>query len=308
MLTGIENTLSINKLNVLKPNKFICDSKSSYLIYSKYTISGHFQDNIFIHIIGGTAENWTDVAEWLVLRGARKIVVSSDSKPQQNHINRRLSLLQIYYGADIITAPNKAHTKEGAAELLSEVYFLGAIQGVFLLPNKSNVSRTSDIKPVQYIDNALRTIAPKALFVNFIGSAAGICQVRADAGFCTYNVQWDKDMTIHEAISGLDDILQCKVKNIVIRSNKTADNKQESSQDLFKSTMIINAKSVLVNFFFSNFRIESDAASFRGYHKEPEICSERAGLGSDRHRRAEGDTRTGTCLCDSRRDWTKGVR
>ncbi|XP_018570431.1 fatty acid synthase-like [Anoplophora glabripennis] len=216
VLISIDNTLSINKLNVKKPNKFICDSKSSYLIY------------------GGTAENWTDIAEWLVLRGARKIVVSSDSKPQQNHINRRLSLLQAYYGADIITAPNKAYTKDGAAELLSEVYFLGAIQGVFLLPNKSTVSKSSDIKPVQYIDNALRTTAPKALFVNFINSAGGICQVRADAGFSTYNIQWDKDMTIHEAISGLDDILRCKVKNVFIKSDKSTDSKQESSQDLFK--------------------------------------------------------------------------
>lgn len=181
-------------------------------------------------------------------------MVSSDSKPQQNHINRRLSLLQTYYGADIVTAPNKAHTKDGAAELLSEVYVLGTIQGVFLLPNKSNASKTSDIKPVQYIDNALRTTAPKALFVNFINAATGICQVRADAGFCTYNIQWDKDMTIHGAISSLDDILKCGVKNVIIKSDKTTDNKQESSQDLFKSMKVINRKISLKSIFFSFFQ------------------------------------------------------
>ncbi|KAJ8922067.1 hypothetical protein NQ315_008708 [Exocentrus adspersus] len=221
VLIKIENTLSLNKLNVAQPNKFICDSKSSYLVY------------------GGTAENWTDIAEWLVLRGARKIVVSSsDSKPQQNHINRRLSLLQVYYGADIITAPNKAHTKEGAVELLSEVYFLGAIQGVFLLPNKSSVSKTSDIKPIQYIDNALRTTAPKALFVNFNSAAAGICQVRADAGFYTYNLQWDKELSFGDTISNLDDILQCRVKNVFLKRGKV-DHTQESSQDLFKKLTLM---------------------------------------------------------------------
>ncbi|KAJ8967373.1 hypothetical protein NQ314_002933 [Rhamnusium bicolor] len=181
-----------------------------------------------------SAENWTDIIEWLVLRGARKIVVSSEFKPQQDHINRRLSLLQSYYGADIISAPNKAYTKEGAAELLSEVYFLGPIHGVFLLPNKATMSKTSDVKHVQYIDNALRTTAPKALFVNFISSAAGICQIRSDAGFSTYNIQWWKELDIKDAISGLDDILNCKLKNILIKNDKVSDTKQESTQGLFK--------------------------------------------------------------------------
>lgn len=173
-----------------------------------------------------------------MLRGAKKVVISTDSKAQQNHINRRLSLLQIYFGCDIVFAPNKAHTKEGAAELLSEVYFLGPIHATFLLPQvktSAALAKVSEIKAVQYIDNALRTVAPKALFVNFINSAAGVCQVRADAGFTTYNIQWLKDLEFGDAMSGLDNILTFNVKNILINNDRVSETKQESTQALFKS-------------------------------------------------------------------------
>lgn len=75
---------------------------------------------MYFQILGGSAENWTDIAEYLVHRGATKIVVASENKPQSNYINRRLSVLHTYYGAEIIMAPNKANTKETASELLSE--------------------------------------------------------------------------------------------------------------------------------------------------------------------------------------------
>lgn len=174
--------------------------------------------------------------EWLVLRGARKIVVSSDSKPQQTHLNRRLSLLQTYYNANIIFAPSKAQTREGAAELLSEVYFLGPINAVFILPAKSVAStKISDIKPVQYIDLALRTTAPKSLFVNFLNSAAGLCQLRAEAGFATHNIQWEDSLEFADAVYELDDILYKKIPSVFIKNDRITDADQESPQALFKS-------------------------------------------------------------------------
>lgn len=180
---------------------------------------------------------WADTVEWLILHGARKVVVSSESKPQQTHINRRLSLLQSYFGAEIVFAPSKAHTREGAAGLLSEVYFLGPIHAVFLLPNKTNMSRVSDIKHVQYIDQALRTTAPKALLVNFVSNAAGMCQFRAEAGFSTYNIQWQNDLDFSDSLNGLDNILTYKLQNILIKNDKISDSNQETTQSLFKSNI-----------------------------------------------------------------------
>ncbi|KAJ8961708.1 hypothetical protein NQ318_021308 [Aromia moschata] len=231
--------------NVLKEGTHIgaiiikIDNNLSLKAFKKFFFSFRKKETFlkffFGNFNGGIAESWTDLTEWLVLRGARKIVVASESRPQQNHLNRRLSLLQSYYDVEIITAPNKAHTKEGAAELLSEVYILGPIHAVFVLPNKASVSKSSDIKSVQYIDNVLRTTAPKALFVNFINSAAGICHARGEAGFCTYNIQWAKEMDIKDAISALDSVLSYKAKNVLVKSDKDSDAKQENSQGLFKN-------------------------------------------------------------------------
>ncbi|EEZ97866.2 fatty acid synthase [Tribolium castaneum] len=221
ILIKINNNLLMNKFILNNPSQFICDSKSSYLIY------------------GGSAEQWTDAVEWLVFRGARKIVVSSDSKPQQVYVNRRLSLLQSCYSADIIYAPPKAHTKEGATELLTEVYHLGPIHCVFSLPVKSNDSRISKIKPIQYIDNALRTIAPKAILINFVNHAAGICQFRTEANFPSYHIQWHKDLDFGEIIYGLDEILTYNVRDILIKNDRVSDSHQETTQSLFKKLTLI---------------------------------------------------------------------
>lgn len=223
IIIKLSNNIALNKYNVEKTSQFICDSSNSYLIY------------------GGTSELWTDMAEWLIFRGARKIVVSSDYKPQQTHINRRLSLLQTYFNAEIITAPGKALTREGASELLSEVYKLGPVHAVIVLPQKGTTARLSDTKPIHFIDVALRTTAPKATLVNFVHSAAGICQLRSEAGFITYNVQWDKSLEFVDALSRLDDILSYKLNNIFAKDDKVGDVDQESSQALFKSMKFIVA-------------------------------------------------------------------
>lgn len=175
------------------------------------------------------------MAEWLILRGARKIVISSDYKSQQTSINRRLSLLQKYFNAEIIITPCKARARDGAVELLSEVYSLGPIHAVFILPLKANESKVGDTKHVQFLDLALRTTAPKAILVNFIESAAGICQIRNEASFTTYNIQWDSNLGFSDALYGLDEILSLKINNILVKNDKIADTEQESSQALFKS-------------------------------------------------------------------------
>lgn len=193
-----------------------------------------FKGHIYCYFFpGGSVDYWADIAEWLVLRGARKIVVCSDSKPEQTHLRRRLNLLQTYFDVDIINAPLKAHTKEGAAELVSEVYALGSIHCVFVLPSKTD--RASESKSVQYLDRALRTAAPKTLFINLLSNASGIVQNRSELGYPTFNIQWHKDLEFSEAIAGLDNILGLKVNTILIKNDRISDSTQETAQALFKS-------------------------------------------------------------------------
>ncbi|XP_030762053.1 fatty acid synthase-like [Sitophilus oryzae] len=214
------NNLSVNKLNMKYPHRFICDPKKSYLVY------------------GDSADSWIDMTEWLVLRGAKRIVISTNTKVQQNYINRRLSLLEYNFNCELIFAPAKAGTREGAAELLSEVYYLGPIHSVFVLP----VNKNSDVgyfNAVQHLDNALRTIAPKAIFVNFVIAAAGTTQRRADAGFATYNVQCLEDLEFSYSLENLDDVIYYNVKNAFINNAQLDDSKQESQQALYKKLALL---------------------------------------------------------------------
>lgn len=190
------------------------------------------------------------MAEWLILRGARKIIVSSDSTSSNNYINRRLSLLQTYFQADIIYAPNKTSTKDGAADLLNEVLTLGPIQTVYLLPNKNNTFKASELKFLQYIDMALRNIAPKASIINFVNNAAGVFQTRSDAGYPTHNVQWQSTLDFHKALSVLDHILNITSNNIFIKDENVSDSEQETKQVLYKSKFSLEGVLTLVFFYY----------------------------------------------------------
>lgn len=206
---------------------------------------------------------WADMAEWLVLHGARKVIISSDSVSQSNYINRRLSLLQSYFNADIIFAPNKAQTKDGAAEIISEVYFLGPIQSVYLLPNKNGSYKASDMKSLQYIDTALRSVAPKATAMNFVENAVGLFQSRIDAGFPTYNVQWTNSLEFRNSFHVLDNILNVNLKNIFIKNEAVSDSEQETNQALYKSTFVGQFQiAFLISFYY--FRINVDFTELSG--------------------------------------------
>ncbi|XP_071051537.1 fatty acid synthase-like [Onthophagus taurus] len=204
---------AVNYLNISKPNQFICNPRCSYLIY------------------GGSSESWTDMVEWLVFRGARKIAVCSDSKPLQNHVNRRLVLLRGYFGAEIIFTSKKIQTKENAAEVLTEINDMGPIQAVFVLPISSN--KFSDLKSIQYVDMALRNIAPKAIFVNMVTNASGITQNRLQDSFNAYNIDWVTSLDFAFVLYGLDEILGLKTKDVIVRTEIVGDIPQETVQALY---------------------------------------------------------------------------
>ncbi|XP_025835289.1 fatty acid synthase-like [Agrilus planipennis] len=213
----VTHNLPLGQLNTVNMTKFHCDYRSSYLI------------------VGGNEESWIDMAEWLVLRGAKKIIAASESKPQQSNLTRRLTLLKSFYNADIIHAPFEAHTRDSAMELISEVFMLGPINAVFLLPSNYEKLRNSDIKSVQYIDAELKTKAPKALFVNFMKEFTGICQNRSEAGFPTCTVEWQNGIQFSDILDDLDDILSYRLNHIYVTNNEINELFGESNQMLYNS-------------------------------------------------------------------------
>lgn len=229
-------------------------------------IVGWFNSILKTFVSGGNAEIWTDMVEWLVLHGGRKIIVTSDSMPQNNYINRRLTLLQNYFNATIVYASNKTSTKDSAFDLLNDVINLGPIKSVYLLPNKNQNYKSSELKSLQYIDMALRNIAPKASVINFVSHAAGLFQTRYELGYPTYNIQWQNTLDFHKALSVLDYILHMSTKNIFIKDENIGDLEQETKQVLYKSKNVFNLYQKIMNYskFYLFNRIDVNITKFVG--------------------------------------------
>lgn len=233
------NTMSINKINFKDPSRFICNSKSSYLI------------------LGGSAMNWAYITEWLVHRGARKIVIASENKPKENHLNRRLQILQDYYGATLITGSSRIQTKQHAIQLLEEVHNLGKLHVVFTLPQQSN--NTGIDNSVEILESVLKDAEPQAILVNFLDSAAGVCYKRCSSDFQTYNITLTNKDDLKDATLGLDTILNSNLNNIIL----SRDNEETSTQESFKA--VIKDVTKLIPSIDDILRLQKNA------HNEPEL-------------------------------------
>ncbi|KAF7281302.1 hypothetical protein GWI33_004884 [Rhynchophorus ferrugineus] len=216
----IDKELVLSQFNMNNPNQFVCDANKSYLIY------------------GGSPEDCIDMAEWLVHRGAKKIVIATNTNTPQNYINRRLSLLQNNFDCNIVVVSFEGKTTENANALLKQVCRLGPINAVFLLP-PSTAPISDYVKAAQSIELVLKSIAPKATLFNFVAAASGVAQTRIDSGFATYNIQSLEDLDFNDILSNLDDIIKHEFKNVYINNEAMGDSKQENQQALHKKMIQI---------------------------------------------------------------------
>lgn len=178
---------------------------------------------------------WMDTVEWLVFRGAKKVVVSSKSQSQQAHVDRRLKLYKVYHSSQIIFLFADVNKRNRFSELLTEVHKLGPIGAVFTLPSCDSELKDSEIKIVQYISSDLQTIAPKALLINFISNATGICDLRNSASCSGYNIQWQDSTEFSNVLHALEDMLTNNLKEIVVKEKQL--NTLESVESLYKSKL-----------------------------------------------------------------------
>ncbi|KAF2883952.1 hypothetical protein ILUMI_22210 [Ignelater luminosus] len=210
------NIPSSTQLNINEASRFICDSETSYLLY------------------GGSEETWVDIVEWLIHRGARKLAILFESESQEGHTSQRLKMYQTYYDLEVLFIFTKADTRDSDFKLLSDISCLGPIGAVFVLPNKDYSTKGAEIRTVQHLDCALKITAPKALFVNFVNNAAGVCHLRADAGFPTKNIQWEQCLEFPDVVCALDDVLKFASNDILIKDDRYKYNIEESVESLYK--------------------------------------------------------------------------
>lgn len=97
---GVESkqvVLSLEGENILKEpskdlryEKYQCYSNRAYLIVGKkWRHIINLKCLIFLLFLGGKYSNWIDLTEWLVIRGARKIIVAIKKYAMSTTASRR---------------------------------------------------------------------------------------------------------------------------------------------------------------------------------------------------------------------------
>ncbi|KAF5305398.1 hypothetical protein FQR65_LT07724 [Abscondita terminalis] len=217
----LSNNLALGQFNINKTDQYICDPRSSYLIY------------------GGSSDMYIDLLEWLVFRGVRKVVIASNVKLQDTHLVRRVELLRTHYNAKIIFTSKRAEVRKDGMDLVSEANSLGTISAVFALPNPKLEYQESDINSVLCLDSVLKSMAQKAILFNFICSAAGICELRVNTGFPTYNINWENTLEFSNVLKNLDTVIRFKSRDIFIKTDLLKCIIKETSQSLYEKLNLL---------------------------------------------------------------------
>ncbi|KAJ8963945.1 hypothetical protein NQ314_005276 [Rhamnusium bicolor] len=172
-------------------------------------------------IIGGLGGFGLELADWLVLRGAKKLVLTSRSGISTGYQNYRIRLWQSY-GTIVKISKSDITSRSGCQELIEESQELGPIDAVFNLavvlndsifenqtPDSFNTAFAPKALATQYLDELTRKLCPSLRhFVIFSSVSCGrgnpgqtnygmansvmerICENRKRNGFPALTVQW----------------------------------------------------------------------------------------------------------------------
>ncbi|XP_069677436.1 fatty acid synthase-like isoform X2 [Periplaneta americana] len=172
-------------------------------------------------IAGGLGGFGLELVDWLVLRGARKLVLNSRSGPKTGYQSSRVKTWRSYE-ATVVSSRSDITTKEGVRTLLSEANRLGPVDAIFnlavelrdaLLDNQTEEDFIASARPkahaTLYLDELSREMCPQLRhFVVFSSVSCGrgnagqtnygmsnsimerICEGRVRDGFPGLAVQW----------------------------------------------------------------------------------------------------------------------
>lgn len=146
-------------------------------------------------LVGGLGGFGLELANWLILRGAKNIVLTSRSGIRTGYQSlcvRRWREL----GVNVVVSTADATTEKGAKRLLQEANELGPVGGIFnlavvlrdaMMENQTEADFKTVAKPKvdgsKYLDAASRVLAPQLdYFVNFSSVSCG----RGNAGQVNY--------------------------------------------------------------------------------------------------------------------------
>lgn len=84
------------------------------------------------NVIGSGEGLWLDTAEWLIQRGARKLLIALDKDIHTTNFCRRFDrLIDLSYVRIMLTSASRINCEENTADLIREVESLGPVSGIF---------------------------------------------------------------------------------------------------------------------------------------------------------------------------------
>ncbi|XP_017068410.2 fatty acid synthase [Drosophila eugracilis] len=129
----------------------------------------YFKPTLTYVISGGLGGFGMELADWMALRGAKKLLLSSSRGITTDYQSFRIALWKTY-GCEIAVSTSDISTKNGCRRLLSEASALGPVGGIF---NLAVVLRDS-IFTNQTKDQFLESFAPKAIATKHLDEVSRI--------------------------------------------------------------------------------------------------------------------------------------
>lgn len=174
------------------------DEKSKCSLPIKVIPTLFFDNNLVYIIPGGLGGFGLELADWLILRGALKIVLSSSRGITKSYQKFKLHLWATSYKANVLVNTTDITTREGCENLLRDASKMGQIGGIFNLAVKlqDSVFQNQTVgkfkesfgpkaMATKYLDELSRKMCPNlAYFVVFSSVSCG----RGNAGQTNYGM------------------------------------------------------------------------------------------------------------------------
>ncbi|KAJ3653406.1 hypothetical protein Zmor_012660 [Zophobas morio] len=194
---------SVGPLHMMSNPRFHCDVRYTYIV------------------IGGLGGVGLELSDWLVLRGARKLVLSSRSGIQTGYHQQRIHIWTTY-GVEVKISVRDVTTERGCEDLINEATELGPVDAIFnlavvlkdaLFEDQTQETFETSLAPkaraTLYLDRVTRKLCPKLrYFVIFSSLSCGrgnpgqsnygmansvmerICENRKREGLPAVAIQW----------------------------------------------------------------------------------------------------------------------
>ncbi|XP_063924373.1 fatty acid synthase-like isoform X2 [Zophobas morio] len=173
----------------------------------------HFNHRYTYVIIGGLGSVGLELSDWLVLRGARKLVLNSRSGIQNGYHQRRINIW-LTYGVEVKISTKYTTTEQGCEDLIKEASKLGPIDAIFnldgLFENQTKENLYASLaRNTLYLDRVTKKLCPKLRYFVIFSSEScrrdnpgeinnnmanfimeRICESRKREGLPAVAIQW----------------------------------------------------------------------------------------------------------------------